>query len=1664
MQTVGIRKSGGATTASYLLAASVLLTAASALAGVRTVSAAIDSADRLVVTLGEATGTTNTLFMAYGAESGGDTPSGWEKIVRVGVVAADETSLVVAPPAGWESTVRAVRFFAVDGALDGDLPVEYIAGEDANVSFPLNYVPTSDTRTQIKFMYTHHNGSTFFGTQYGTAEDNDYRFFQGADNATAYFDVGSARINSSNVLTEPTAVRHFELGNHYIKDLDTNSDIVRAESAVDLTSYATALQLFAGGDYGRVYSLKIYEGETLVLDLEPYVKADGTPAFRDSLTGSFYEATGAGVVSAGKPMVLLDGETQKQMSAVVADAASAAPVPGDYAKRLRVTPDAVAVTGSTTFSDVPVLLRLSTAITGFDYADFTRGGKDMLILDEEGTALPYEIETWNPAGESLVWVKVPTLSAHTQLMAYYGDKQGRRNGANDPTQVWSAYAGVWHMDEQQAAGSCADSSPNAYHTQNQENNTGAAGFLGGARDATSGGMIVPGTTAMNLGPSFTVMGFVTRTSKSSNWDHLFYKKNASGDWGGWCVEMYGQSGEYGRMSVLGRESRKSNDNITHGISDVDTWYHILITYDNLTARLYNNGVAMGSGSFAYASTWTGENIRNLAFGCASNGSSSGWKGLFDEFRICSGAMSAERAALEYALMQSDAVSFDVFDNDVDPLALGDCSLVSNGDGTYAATAVLSSGSATSVKVVLSNGAEFELAPSGATAPVALNGTISGLTANLSFVADVVATSAGGDIAAKQISGTFYNGSVSVAKTVDALEETLEPGAFVFSRAEGAGATEFDLVVHYTVGGTATAGSDYKALSGEATIPAGESSVMVLVEPLKNVWTDVDVTVSATITSGSYHQSAAMAVVTVVNTREAALQGFTKRTTIALSYDRDETLEGFPVLVRLSETPGVFSYADAVGANNGGMAFFDEVGNLLPYEIDTWNPSGESLVWVRTARLLRGSVLYLCYGGEKTVANNPSDVWTGYVGVWHMNETGTGAGVAIADSTVHQLHGTTPTNADAIDADGNCGVTGKIGGARRLSTKGGPAELGRILVPNNENQDLYTDRTVTMSIWVLLPGSENWGYLMDRKARDDWDTWGLQFGGASDVTKMRFRSEGSAYNEYSYGSVLSKGDWHHVVAIWDRGYNSLYIDGVELYRRTSGGWMQANQTGRNLAIGGLVNDNGTSATWGVLTGDVDEARMTGIARSSDWCLTEYETVTNGFSMLVSTTALNASLPAVGSAALETLGGKDVVAIPLLAGSGTVYAILRDVATGVVTTNAVSDGVVSADVYYLPVSSLPENRYFDVATYVEGVGGVHDSRTYSIRVRNAREKKLSLRASGYTGNTVENFPALVRLSESTPGFGYDLLCDKTSGSDIHFQDESGNELQFDCDTWNTEGESLFWVKMPVLRRGAKIFLLYGVEHAGNTDANRAAVWSGQTGVWHMLYNSTSENLCGNSATENIDTLRTWNNGTIGSAEGIVGEARRISTGGTGGTGNNAVVVSNNDLLDLGSNFTVSTWLKYPEGQNPGWDRVISRKSAYNSNDGWEITLSSGNPSDLDVRGGSQNPTGGAGFFSSPVNDGEWHYVTAIYSDDTVYLYENGVYRLDVTISAAKDNNLDLSFGNNSNKNEIPFKGMLDEIRIGAGSLSADRIKADYETVANADFFTAGVYKPGFFVIVR
>jgi len=102
-------------------------------------------------------------------------------------------------------------------------------------------------------------------------------------------------------------------------------------------------------------------------------------------------------------------------------------------------------TGSVTLTDFPVLIRLSKELNDFRYNNCAANGGDLRFADANGNLLAHEIDTWNPSGTSLVWVKVPSLNSSTMIKAYYGCANPP---AVDPKDVWSnGYVGVWHLGE-----------------------------------------------------------------------------------------------------------------------------------------------------------------------------------------------------------------------------------------------------------------------------------------------------------------------------------------------------------------------------------------------------------------------------------------------------------------------------------------------------------------------------------------------------------------------------------------------------------------------------------------------------------------------------------------------------------------------------------------------------------------------------------------------------------------------------------------------------------------------------------------------------------------------------------------------------------------------------------------------------------------------------------------------------------------------------------------------------------------------------------------------------------------------------------------------------------------------------------------------------------------
>lgn len=90
--------------------------------------------------------------------------------------------------------------------------------------------------------------------------------------------------------------------------------------------------------------------------------------------------------------------------------------------------------------------------------------------------------------------------------------------------------------------------------------------------------------------------------------------------------------------------------------------------------------------------------------------------------------------------------------------------------------------------------------------------------------------------------------------------------------------------------------------------------------------------------------------------------------------------------------------------------------------------------------------------------------------------------------------------------------------------------------------------------------------------------------------------------------------------------------------------------------------------------------------------------------------------------------------------------------------------------------------------------------------------------------------------------------------------------------------------------------------------------------------------------------------------------------------------------------------------------------------------------------------------------WLYLTLIYDGDEASVFTNGCLSATGKVEQPLENELPLAFGALSNGGDASLNGQYDEIRLRGGTLSADRIKADYDMIANREFLSYGAVRAG------
>ena len=192
-------------------------------------------------------------------------------------------------------------------AIDKYIPIDYVEFTGSQY-IDLGVKPKSTLRSQIKCMPNGNIGGVIYGViSSATGDTNDYRFFNASGYCYLDFPNGS-RISGGSIASG--GIYELEIGNYYVKDLKTNSYILSG-SSVSFSEQSSTLKLFrddlgSSNSSGRIYYLRIWDGDTLIRDFVPVVSTlNNQIGLFDRVNNKFY-GSNTGVNLSGGGGVLAD--------------------------------------------------------------------------------------------------------------------------------------------------------------------------------------------------------------------------------------------------------------------------------------------------------------------------------------------------------------------------------------------------------------------------------------------------------------------------------------------------------------------------------------------------------------------------------------------------------------------------------------------------------------------------------------------------------------------------------------------------------------------------------------------------------------------------------------------------------------------------------------------------------------------------------------------------------------------------------------------------------------------------------------------------------------------------------------------------------------------------------------------------------------------------------------------------------------------------------------------------------------------------------------------------------------------------------------------------------------------------------------------------------------
>ena len=324
-------------------------------------------------------------------------------------------------------------------------------------------------------------------------------------------------------------------------------------------------------------------------------------------------------------------------------------------------------------------------------------------------------------------------------------------------------------------------------------------------------------------------------------------------------------------------------------------------------------------------------------------------------------------------------------------------------------------------------------------------------------------------------------------------------------------------------------------------------------------------------------------------------------------------------------------------------------------------------------------------------------------------------------------------------------------------------------------------------------------------------------------------------------------------------------------------------------------------------------------------------------------------------------------------------------------------------------------------------------------------IDLAAAGTSLTTdLHDFPILIRLSEAVCPSGF-FQQTRSDGRDLRFAKADGTPLRYEVERFDSaarHGE--VWVKLDTLhgkQTSQSISMYWGLSEAPNLSDGTIVFDTAQgfTGVWHLGQEATGKGQAGVYRDATANGLHGQDNVGIAAVEGITGKAAEFD-----GLSDYIRIAASAHLNMQKQDVTVSIWLWTQSKRDTEevlfehgvWDKpgTYQLTSMADTNLRWNFATP------LEVE--KENPLD----IQETFNDGQWHQLTAAYTDkdSSARIYFDG------REIGTKNHVASIGLGGAESfiggRVEGPltyyFHGRLDELRVSRLARQPEWIKLAYE----------------------